>query len=74
MRFNFDIPAPESCLKCRFGALESTKNSQMPWIFRCLIDKNLFVPFRKGTNERHDNCPGELTDDEKKGIIDEREE
>lgn len=58
MRFEFDIPAPECCVKCRFGALESTKDPQMPWIFRCLVDKDLFVPFKEGMNKRNDKCPG----------------
>lgn len=64
MRFEFDIPKPESCLKCRFGALESTKDPQAPWIFRCLVDKNLFVPLREGMHERNKQCPGKLDFDE----------
>lgn len=58
MKLNFDIPTPESCMKCRFAHFGTDKRYDGDYLYTCLIDPNIKTPLKEAMARRNDHCPG----------------
>jgi len=57
VKFEFEMPTPDSCVECRFQTLK-TDGRYGKWVFRCLIDEDIKIEAREGLKKRHPDCPG----------------
>lgn len=59
MKFEFDIPTPESCILCPFKEVRVSPGYG-PLKLRCLIKPELDISAADGLEKRSDHCPGKV--------------
>ena len=57
MKFEFEMETPNTCIECRFHAIDK-QNRYDGWISRCLIDRDLKMAVMDSLSRRHEKCPG----------------
>lgn len=59
MKFEFDIPTPETCIECPFKEVRVSPGYG-PLKLRCMINPKLDISAKDGLEKRSDDCPGKV--------------